>query len=117
MLQSPFQQTNFLRECLSRQKVEMETAETTKAPLMIDFIAGRNWFNRFVRLEGPSVTRRRTFVCHKISAVSRRHQTVNDTLLNEERKTSNALEHAGGKVNRARCFVMPQNCAVEVQGV
>jgi hypothetical protein len=82
---------------------------------MTDFIAGRNWFNRFMRLEGPSVSRRRTFFCHKISAVSRRHQTVNDTLLNEGRKTSDASEHAGDKENRVRFFVVPQNCAVKVQ--
>jgi hypothetical protein len=94
----------------------VETLENIEAPPMTDFIAGRNWFNRFMRLEGPSVNRRRTFFCHKISAVSRKHQTVNDILLNEGRKTSDASEHAGGKENRVGYFVVPQSCAVEVQG-
>jgi len=69
-----------------------------------------------MRLEGPSVTRRRTFVCHKIPAVSRRHQTASDTLLIEGRKVAMILVHAGRKENRARYLVMPQNCTVEVKG-
>ena len=54
----------------------------------------------------------RTSVCHKIPAVSRRHQTASDTLLNEARKTATILVHPGRKGNTASHLVAPQNCAV-----
>jgi hypothetical protein len=89
------------------------TTETAKEPLIKDFIAERNWFNRFMCLEGPSVTRRRIFVCHKIPAVSRRHQTASDTSLSGGRKIATLLVHVGRTENTASYSVMPQNCAVE----
>ena len=92
----------------------MGTTGTAQAPSVTYFIAGRNWFNRFMRLEGPPVARCRAFFCHKIPAVSRWHQTASDTLLNGGRKIAMILVHAGSKENMARCLVMPQNCVVEV---
>jgi hypothetical protein len=91
------------------------TTETAKALVISDFIAERNWFKRFMRLEGPPVARRRTFVCRNTPAVSRRHQTASDMLLNGGRKISMILMHVGSTENKARYSVMPQNCAVEVK--
>jgi hypothetical protein len=71
------------------------TTETAKALVISGFIAERNWFKRFMRLEGPSVARRRTSVCRNTPAVSRRQQTASDTLLNGGRKNINDFNACG----------------------